>query len=110
MNFFKSFRNPQFIGIALLLFAALQLNVYTAHAQSTNSSPYSIYGIGDIVTKGFSQGFALGGTNIAMQNDTSAMFFINSGNPASYSNIRLTTAELGVNAYRLQLKIGRAHV
>ncbi len=77
----------------------------TASAQTiTNSSPYSRYGIGDLSGKGFSQGFAMGGTNIAMQNDTTAMFFINSGNPASYSNIRLTTAEIGANFNRVNLE------
>lgn len=75
----------------------------TSLAQST-SSPYSRYGIGDIGGKGYSQSFALGGTYIAMQNDTVPMFFINNGNPASYANMRLVTAELGVNVTRAQLQ------
>ena len=75
----------------------------TASAQ-VNSSPYSRYGIGDVSPKGFEQSFAMGGTNIALQNDTTAMFFINNGNPASYSNIRLTTADIGLNFNSLQLQ------
>jgi hypothetical protein len=81
----------------LLLFIvyATPLSVF---AQSSNtSSPYSRYGIGDLSNKGFAQGFAMGGSHIALQNDTTELFFINSGNPASYANFRLTTAELGLN-------------
>lgn len=73
-------------------------------AQLTNSSPYSRYGIGDVYNKGLAQGFALAGTSIAIQNDTTPVFFINPSNPASYSSIRLTTAELGLNYAQLQLK------
>jgi len=66
--------------------------------QSSNtSSPYSRYGLGDLTGKGFAQGFALGGTHIALQNDSTQLFFINNGNPASYANLSLTTAELGLN-------------
>ena len=93
------------IVLAFLMSAALQ-SIHTAvKAQAAaTSSPYSRYGIGDLSGKGFAQGFALGGTNIALQNDSTGMFFINSGNPASYSNIRVTTAELGANFNRLQLQ------
>ena len=68
------------------------------------SSPYSRYGIGDIGNKGFGQNLAMGGTSIAIQNDTSAMFFINSNNPASFSNFRLTTIEIGANVSLTQLQ------
>lgn len=73
-------------------------------AQTSTSSPYSRYGIGDVGGKGFSQGFAMGGTHIALQNDSTQLFFINSGNPASYSSIGLTTIELGLNYTHLQLE------
>jgi hypothetical protein len=73
-------------------------------AQMATSSPYSRYGVGDVYGRTLSQGFALGGTTIAVQNDTTAIFFINPANPASYSNLRLTTAELGLNYSRLQLQ------
>src|SRR3989344_1931915 len=46
----------------------------------------------------------MGGTYIGLQNDTTQMFFINNGNPASYSNMRLVTAELGANYNRLTLQ------
>ncbi len=77
---------------------------YVGNAQTATSSPYSRYGIGDLNGKGFAQGFAMAGTHIAMQNDSLPMFFINTGNPASYSSLRLTTVDLGLNYSRLQLQ------
>jgi hypothetical protein len=87
----------------ILTLAVAILFSFTGFSQVT-SSPYSRYGIGDIGGKGFAQGFAMGGTYIAVCADTVPMFFVNSGNPASYSSLRLTTADLGVNYTRNQLE------
>lgn len=86
-----------------LLFPALYLSVHTASAQST-SSPYSRYGVGDVNNKVFGQGYAMGSTAIALQNDTIPLFFINTVNPASYAGVQLTTAELGLNYNRMRLE------
>src|ERR1043165_7984559 len=75
-----------------------------AKSQTVVSSPYSRYGIGEINNKNMGQTTSMGGTNIAVQNDSLPMFFINPGNPASYSNNRLTTAELGANFNRVRLR------
>src|SRR6218665_49680 len=83
------------IAYLFLLLNILYL-VQGASAQST-SSPYSRYGIGDLNSRTFGQGNGMGGTAIAMQNDTLPMFFINTTNPASYAGTRLTTAELGLS-------------
>lgn len=91
-----------------ILFTTLFITHNTSRAQVTNSSPYSRYGIGDLSGKGFAQSFAMGGTNIAMQNDSTPIFFINTGNPASYANIRLTAAELGENFSRTELQSSSA--
>ncbi len=96
------------ILLAFLVFNFLFLIRTTAFAQQSTSSPYSRYGIGDVAGKGYSQGFAMGGTNIAMQNDSTPLFFINYGNPASYSSFRLTTAELGANFNRVRLESASA--
>jgi hypothetical protein len=87
----------------LIITCTLLILTNNLFAQST-SSPYSRYGIGEINNKNFGQTAALGGTNIAMQNDTLPLFFINPNNPASYSNMRLTTAEVGMNYNRVQLQ------
>ncbi|MGB3948322.1 MAG: hypothetical protein WBM13_10070 [Bacteroidia bacterium] len=85
------------------IFFTLFLLPYFTQAQIV-SSPYSRYGIGDMGGKGFGQNLAMAGTSIAMQNDTTAMFFINSNNPASYANYRLTAAEVGTNVSLTQLQ------
>lgn len=104
MNTIKSVSKLKLIVFVFLVLSTLYAIHNTSVAQVTNSSPYSRYGIGDLSGKGFAQGFAMGGTNIALQNDSTPMFFINTGNPASYSSIRLTTAELGENFNRTQLQ------
>lgn len=103
MNISKSNNFRSIVSLFILL-TTLSFSTEFAIAQQNSSSPYSRYGVGDIGGKGFGQGFALGGTHIALQNDTTAMFFINNGNPASYVNMRLVTAELGANYNRLTLQ------
>ena len=98
---FTEVRNTTFslllITVCLLKFSA------SSFAQGT-SSPYSRYGIGDLNSKSYGQSFAMGGTNIAMQNDSTPMFSINPSNPASYSSLRLTTIELGINYNRVKFE------
>ena len=79
--------------------------LFSNHIQAQNAiaSPYSRYGIGEITGKGFAQNFAMGGTNIALQSGNIPYFFVNNGNPASYANMRWTTADLGINFNHLQL-------
>ncbi|MFY9310045.1 MAG: hypothetical protein WAQ28_13445 [Bacteroidia bacterium] len=91
----------RFILPALLLFITVLIQ-NEAVAQVV-SSPYSRYGIGEIGGKGFGQNFAMGGTSIALHNDTTP-YFINPNNPASYSNIGWTSAELGANIGITQLQ------
>jgi len=81
---------------------------HSAKAQYATRSPYSAYGIGDINNKSFGNGYAMGGSYIALQNDSTPMFFINNGNPASYSNVRLTAADLAINFNRTQLQTSAA--
>ena len=95
-------------SIAFIFSLLISLFLLNTAASAQTSSPYSRYGIGDVGGKGFGQGFALGGTYIAMQNDSVQMFFINNGNPASYSNMRLVTAELGATYNRVQLESAAA--
>ena len=118
MNTFKSLARNQTAVITFLIITVFQLSSLSTFAQSANSSPYSRYGIGDMTGKGFSKSFAMGGTSIALQNDTTPLLFINSGNPASYASlgasesnlgnsknkIGLTVVELGVSFNRLQLE------
>jgi hypothetical protein len=92
--------------LAIVLFLIIFLFFFSnfSKAQEAISSPYSSYGVGEVNNKSFGNGYAMGGTYIAMQNDSTPMFFINNGNPASYSSIRLTTADLAINYNRTQLQ------
>jgi len=81
---------------------------HSSKAQDATRSPYSAYGVGDLNNKSFGNGYAMGGSYIALQNDSTPMFFINNGNPASYSSVRLTTADLAVNFNRTQLQTSTA--
>ena len=59
-------------------------------AQQGTSSPYSFYGIGDVKFKGTAENRAMGGLTIF-----SDSIHLNFQNPASYSNLKLTTFSLG---------------
>jgi len=80
-----------------ICFIALSL-VNVLSAQRFTDSPYSRFGIGQIQQKSFAQSNALGGTHIALKNDTLLPLFINVANPASYSGLLLTTFEAGINS------------
>ena len=100
----KIIKNSHQLKLVFLLFIIHATPILSFAQASNTSSPYSRYGVGDIQGKAFAQGFALGGSCIAMQNDSTQLFFINTGNPASYTNFRLTTAELGLNYSGVQLQ------
>jgi hypothetical protein len=98
ISFFKKNNYLFFILVSFLFFIA-----GVARAQTATGSPYTRYGLGEINNRNVAQGFAMGGAVIALQNDTLPLYHINASNPASYSSIKLTTAELGVNYSRMKL-------
>ena len=59
-------------------------------AQQGTSSPYSFYGIGDIRFKGTAENRAMGGVSVFTDS-----IHINLQNPASYSQLKLTTFTIG---------------
>lgn len=64
-------------------------------SQSTSSSPYSRYGIGEINQKTLAHNTAMGGAHVALRPDSTMPVFINVGNPAAFSLIRMTALEIG---------------
>ena len=68
-------------------------------AQVSTSSPYSRYGIGDLESTSLTKNLGMGGTEIAITHP----LFINSGNPASYADLFLTSFDVGLkfNQYKL---------
>ena len=70
---------PAFISVLFLFSASI------AFGQTSDISPYSRYGIGDLQNQNSVLNFSMGGTGIAYHNDASAPFFVNLKNPASYA-------------------------
>jgi hypothetical protein len=66
-----------------------------ANSQNSTYSPYSRYGLGEMAPSTFAHNLAMGGANIALKPDSTMPVFINSGNPAAYALIKLTTLEVG---------------
>ena len=64
---------------------------FAAFSQNLGNSPYSIYGIGDVIPLGGARNFMTGGTGIA----SSSPSFINQINPALLSRTRFATFEAG---------------
>lgn len=69
----------------------IMLFPFFANAQTTTSSPYSIFGIGELKYGGFTQHHGAGGTSIALRDQNNFSF----SNPASYSNIKFTVYNAG---------------
>ena len=86
-----------FIVVLLVL-----LNV-DAYSQATTNSPYSRFGFGDILSESFNQNFALAGTGIGLRSNNS----INAINPASYSEIMITSFEIAATNNALWLSDGK---
>ncbi|MEA3447424.1 MAG: hypothetical protein U9Q98_03090 [Bacteroidota bacterium] len=57
--------------------------IFYAKAQDRTSSPYTRYGLGDLMTKNFGDSRAMGGTSLALRNGSK----LYPANPASYSSI-----------------------
>ena len=83
------------ISFFCLLFCLFCVGLF---AQLTTNSPYSRFGLGELNNRGFASNIALGNVSAAFANDTLAPIFINTGNPASFSTLRITAFEAGVNA------------
>jgi hypothetical protein len=64
-------------------------------AQNNTFSPYSRYGLGDLNPTTFAHNAGMGGAYIALKPDSLTPIFINAGNPAAYSLIKLTCLEVG---------------
>lgn len=76
--------------IKKLIVPAFLFFTVISFAQQGTSSPYSFYGIGDVKFKGTAENRAMGGLTIF-----SDSIHLNFQNPASYTNLKLTTFSLG---------------
>ncbi len=72
----------------IVIFLALPFSI---SAQSSGISPYSIFGIGQPQISSFTYGEILGGTQIG----NNSAFYVNNAQPASYSQLKYTTLDIG---------------
>ncbi|MBA2611805.1 MAG: hypothetical protein H0U95_07540 [Bacteroidetes bacterium] len=79
----------------ILIFFILFIQSSFLKAQNNTFSPYSRYGLGDIAPTTFAHNAGMGGAYIALKPDSLMPIFINAGNPAAYSLIKLTCLEVG---------------
>ncbi len=78
----------------LSLFAFFLLAAVGLTAQPKQNSPYSQYGIGDLVPQYFANQAAWGGQTAAYHDP----YHLNMSNPASYASLRTTTLDVGLFA------------
>jgi hypothetical protein len=87
---------------AIVILVFLLVGGAEAFSQSTTNSPYSKYGIGILRPQTFSQNFAMGGTGIGLRSSRDIGLL----NPASYSEIDVTTFDVGFTNNALWLSDG----
>lgn len=75
---------------ALIIFILLSAKFPAVLAQSSSGSPYSVFGVGDRVNKGFGKSQGLGGAGIGLRDGYS----LNNTNPASYTAISAPFTQL----------------
>ncbi len=83
------FKSHSAFVFSLVIFIGTSLR-----AQQTSVSPYSRFGVGEMVQPNYVRALTMGGASLADRNE----FSINLANPASYSNLGLTTFAAGFTA------------
>lgn len=83
--------------VKLFIIFLLSATAFGAFAQTTTSSPYSRFGLGDFDESLLPQQRGMGGIGVATRKP-SGFNDINVLNPASYSSINLTTIDIGAYA------------
>jgi hypothetical protein len=81
----------------LLAIIVLGANAQSTSTQATTSSPYSQFGLGELVPQVLPQNLAMGGVATAT-NSFGGYYNINPLNPASYAAIHLTVIDIGISS------------
>ena len=84
------------------LFIILSFLYCSAIAQSLSTSPYSIYGLGDLETRAQAQHIGLGSTKYSHFNTA----MINTANPATYGLLNQPVFDVNFAARQLELTSG----
>ena len=85
----------------VLIIISLNIVYSSLIAQDNTSSPYSLYGIGDIEPLGYSKIKGMGGAGYALSSD----YFLNNTNPASYNGIDSLTTLFEIGVFDKRTKI-----
>lgn len=86
----------------IVAFLLIFISVVQISAQTNGNSPYSRYGIGDIVDNNFLHLRSMGSIGTSYVDG----YHINILNPASYASLRATSFDVGLSAKRSTLKSG----
>ena len=73
-------------------------------AQQGTSSPYSLFGVGDVRFRGSNEIIAMGGVSVFPDS-----IHLNVQNPASYSHLKLTTFTLGGSLNAVKFKTNESN-
>ncbi|MCC7301441.1 MAG: hypothetical protein IT233_02255 [Bacteroidia bacterium] len=79
-----------------LVFISLLLPL-SFSAQTSTSSPYSRFGLGELNYANSGNSVGMSGLGFALRNDTTAPFHVNLSNPASLSSLRLTVFDISLS-------------
>ena len=90
-------------NLSILILLLISVNTF---AQKTNSSPYSILGIGDGISSKTVEESSMGGVGVANSNPND----LNFSNPASFASLYLTTYVLAVENRGFNIKEGNESV
>ncbi len=82
-----------------LFFLLTLFSVYVS-AQTSSSSPYSRYGIGDLQFHGSTKNLGMGGVSLGYN----PIYNLNFSNPAAYSSLLLTTFETAVTMSQVEME------
>lgn len=94
------YKKINYITAVLVVLTSISVN-----AQITNQSPFSRFGLGNIINTPLPQFQAMGGVSTAINKPT-GYNNINVRNPGSYGGIRLTTIDVGIAGSIVTLKNG----
>lgn len=92
------------LQVIWLAIAICNLQSVIGNSQTITNSPYSRYALGDLQYSGFANNIPMGGICNALQNDSTAPFFINTSNPASLASTQLTVFDFGVKSNTVKLE------
>lgn len=90
-----------------ILFFILVTAAAATNAQTSTSSPYSRFGIGDLQTFSHARNAGMGGLSFAVREDSVVPDFINFNNPASYTAFKFTAFDAGITGSYANLKNSR---